>query len=747
MARIRLCLVGAIALVAINCQDHGLPTAAGPPISAEFFDATHGGGNPHFYLLPPLVSTPDLTKETFESGLLPSVRVTEMTASGTAFAQCKDELIAYLPASEFTPLKAYAAFWRPATFSNVAAPCIYRLQVELFGTRSKAGTVLGFADVQVISKTTLKYLKTGQYIPLPKDLTLPFWFFIGQGAVFFAQTGITDACRTGRDCAEAVLDPTKDNVVITKNQEAGIFIPKNAFGEFTDPITLVIEQQTERPCIPSGKLGLPQINANGTGCYRYRRFPSEVAQTQNLTVAMCVEVGLLTHDQADRLQIFRFDPEEDGGTATALQNAPAAFLPCEVTRFGLVTRLFNDLAALFGPRVLHAAAVHLGVGGSCVAGKCLSSPYFTWGLPGTLGKVSADPQVGTPGQVVGAPPSVQLLDPGNPNHVPPIPPQPIANATVRFEVVSGGGSITPPIGTGGSTVVLTTDPSGLARLGSWTLGSAPGTNKVQVVAPGANDTVTFTATSSAADLTIGQLEVQPANPTAGDALTLSGIVANSGGTASGPTTGTLCAVHFFSDGGSFGFCGGVDVPGLAPGGSAPINASLNPLQAGTYTVTANVDSAPNNVVESNENNAATGPTFTVAPASDVRIASVSLSSTTLTIGETAGAFNIPYTATIVNGTDATLSVVLIQAYVDQGAAHRAANGADVTCGPVVGALPPGTCPFAFSVEASNGTAGSGTLVPGDATARFELKRFDTVTQAETLLDTFRVPVTLVSPLQ
>src|SRR5207249_6424480 len=62
----------------------------------------------------------------------------------------------------------------------------------------------------------------------------------------------------------------------------------------------------------------------------------------------------------------------------------------------------------------------------------------------------------------------------------------------------------------------------------------------------------------------------------------------------------------------------------------------------------------------------------------------------------------PYTtlfrSTIVNGTDATLSVVLIQAYVDQGAAHRAANGADVTCGPVVGALPPGTCPEARSEE-------------------------------------------------
>src|SRR5881227_3971705 len=259
MPRIRSCIAGAVALVAVSCQDHSSPTAAFPPLSAEFRDAVHGGGNPHFYLLPPFVSTPDLTKETFESGLKPSVRVTELPgAAGTAFAGCTDEQITYLPAAEFTQLKAYAAFWRPASFSNVTAPCIYRLQVEVFGTASpNSGTVLGFADVQVISKTTLKYLKTGQYIPLPKDLTLPFWFFIGQGAVFFAQTGITDACRTSRDCAEAVLDPTKDNVVITKNQEAGIFIPKSAFGEFTDPITLVIEQQTERPCIPSGKLGLP----------------------------------------------------------------------------------------------------------------------------------------------------------------------------------------------------------------------------------------------------------------------------------------------------------------------------------------------------------------------------------------------------------------------------------------------------------------------------------------------------------
>jgi hypothetical protein len=98
-----------------------------------------------------------------------------------------------------------------------------------------------------------------------------------------------------------------------------------------------------------------------------------------------------------------------------------------------------------------------------------------------------------------------------------------------------------------------------------------------------------------------------------------------------------------------------------------------------------------------------------------------------------------------NSTGTTLSVVLIQAYIDQGTAHRGANGSDVTCGPSVGVLPAGTCPFSFTVGASNLGGGTGTLVPGPATAVFELRRFDSATNTETLLDTFTVPVTLRSP--
>ena len=118
--------------------------------------------------------------------------------------------------------------------------------------------------------------------------------------------------------------------------------------------------------------------------------------------------------------------------------------------------------------------------------------------------------------------------------------------------------------------------------------------------------------------------------------------------------------------------------------------------------------------------------------SAIRIDSLNLSSTTQSIG---GA-TIPYTAALFNGTGATVSSVLVQAYINQGSASRAAGGAVVSCAQVLGDLPAGVCNFNFSVSASNSNAGTGILVPGNATARFELRNNNT------LFSVFTVPVTL-----
>ena len=91
-----------------------------------------------------------------------------------------------------------------------------------------------------------------------------------------------------------------------------------------------------------------------------------------------------------------------------------------------------------------------------------------------------------------------------------------------------------------------------------------------------------------------------------------------------------------------------------------------------------------------------------------------------------------YTATIQNpGVDRSL--VLIQGWIRQGTARRAAGGGDVTCGPELGVLPNGSCQELGSIVASNATSGTGTLVPGAATFEVELRLFNGVTT--TVLDT------------
>lgn len=117
------------------------------------------------------------------------------------------------------------------------------------------------------------------------------------------------------------------------------------------------------------------------------------------------------------------------------------------------------------------------------------------------------------------------------------------------------------------------------------------------------------------------------------------------------------------------------------------------------------------------------------------IINLNLTSTTVPIG---GA-GVPYTATIDNVSSATFTNTIVQAWIDQPGASRPAAGAQVVCGAGTGVLPPGVCVDNLTLVANNMFAGSGTLTPGPATARFELSFGPTSTE----MQTFTVPITLV----
>ena len=66
---------------------------------------------------------------------------------------------------------------------------------------------------------------------------------------------------------------------------------------------------------------------------------------------------------------------------------------------------------------------------------------------------------------------------------------PRPSVTVKFTIRSGGGKLT-----GASAI---SDGNGIARVGSWTLGTTPGTNTIRAAIPNTTvPTVTFTATGT-----------------------------------------------------------------------------------------------------------------------------------------------------------------------------------------------------------------------------------------------------------
>jgi adhesin/invasin len=170
----------------------------------------------------------------------------------------------------------------------------------------------------------------------------------------------------------------------------------------------------------------------------------------------------------------------------------------------------------------------------------LSGSPVTFGATALAGPVAqvlaaaGDGQLATVNTVVATAPRVQVKDGGG---------NPVAGVTVTFAVTTGGGSVT-----GG---IDTTDASGLATVGSWTLDTLAGTNTLRATVAGL--TRTFTATGvagTAARLvaTAGDLQsavvgnavaIDPAvraedqfgNPVAGTSITFA--VSGGGGSVSG----------------------------------------------------------------------------------------------------------------------------------------------------------------------------------------------------------------------
>ncbi|HEX4599854.1 MAG TPA: hypothetical protein VH116_00570 [Gemmatimonadales bacterium] len=531
--------------VLVGCQDQARLTAP-RRLSAALSDGSVTGGNPHFFFLPPLVSQPSFSG-TFNPNIRPVVEVCQLDVDVLNLPLgCNATAPLILPGVPVLDLAdgLYQVNWDTG-LSGVLDDGFYRIRVRA----APGGTVLGFADIQLVDNhSEVRNVNTDQYIGLTDGRTVPIKFRIENGIV----------CQT-LDCFEGTVGPAGGTFVTTSGLAGTLFPP----GAVTQDVLLAIDRIDTRPCVP---VDLPQFN----GCYHFSTDPF-LAQgfATHVTVGICLDQGTLSHAQADLLHIAQFDA---GQPVRMLTNVPATFMPCDphhVTTVGSgfsggLRALARLLGSLLAPAELHAS--HLGVGGD--AG---SYSTFGWALPGLLGVVGDNP-LGVVGTAVATPPAVLVTDSlGNA----------IAGATVRFAVAGGGGAITGPVALTGS--------DGVARVGSWTLGSQSGPNTMTATTVGAtNSTVTLTVTAAAGPA--AQLVLTAGN---GQSATVSSAVATPPSVVvldqfNNPVTGVPVTFAVASGGGTVSPTAAVVTD--ASGAAALTAWTLGPT-AGTNTLTASVAGA------------------------------------------------------------------------------------------------------------------------------------------------------------
>ena len=457
MKRVVLVLLSFVAFVA--CRDEQSPTAAkGPAISAEIRDAVNGGGNPHFFWLPPIVAAPTFTG-VFNPRLSPVVEICSRNVSPCPDGQVHVRFTTtsgsggQIVRVDLTN-QLYIVNWNTDP-STEPVGSSFRIAVIVH----KA--VLGFADVDIVGTGQVRNANTGGDVQLVNGRTLPIKFRIEDGALCPSNSTL--------DCAEHIASPGTDNTIVSNNQQAGTFIPAGALSQ---PVTVTIVQNSTKRCIPA-PFALPEFE----DCYDFFTDPGPNQFNVPVTVAMCIDRESVPSTAVHQLQLFQFDV---GLPVRALQNVPARFLPCNGESSvgsrgsgvkGFLARLWRAVT----PRPLFAS--HLGVGGS--AG---SYSTFTWSFVPEIVTNSINPQLGAVGTPVLSAPTVLLRDTTAAHN-------PVAGVTVRF-TVEGGGTIVRDSAVTGS--------DGLASVGMWTLGTALGVNRVIATAIGAiGSPDTFTAVAAA----------------------------------------------------------------------------------------------------------------------------------------------------------------------------------------------------------------------------------------------------------
>ncbi len=439
-----------VALVA-GCQDASLPTFVDQfdvPL-LDIVDGAHGDdGNVDFFFFPPIaplpIDDPGFEADEFNPNLSPLVQICDP-------ATCPEDPVLEEPAElrrkTRKQLQQYGINWKTERSDRGR---VLRIRV-LVGK-----TVLGFADVQLVTTIRERMTVPEGTFPVLAGSRVPIRFWIENGAL---------CSPPGTDpCASTTVD-LGEGATIALNTGDRIDIPAQE-GREGEEVTVTMQGCADFDNLP---IDLPTFGA----CLDITADPMLIGERvleDPAIVSVCSQfVTGLDDMQEPLVTLHQFDLVDDEAVVMALPHtadfcdapvpAPgsSAGLPINLVRDGW--RIVRDgLTALVNPEPLSATTALLDQGNGGSTGTFGSS--FQLALPAQMDFVSEDDEsrFAAPGGTL--PAKVDVTDRNG---------DPVEGATVTFTIIEGNGSV------GSIQTVVVTGPDGRAEA-SWTLDDEPGSN-------------------------------------------------------------------------------------------------------------------------------------------------------------------------------------------------------------------------------------------------------------------------------
>ena len=389
------------ALMLTACQDAPMAIRAngvGPTLAIS--DGAHGG-NPFVFFLPPLVPQPAFDG-TFAPDADPTVAICTLVdnACGTVVTTFDGDDISILDGS-------FEVLWRTGTKHDISTAEDYRIEI-------RAGAlVLAFRDVDPKDspREVPAHPETNDLYAFLNGRTIPIKFRIEEG---FLCAALEFDDETG-ECNEGNLG---DGLIVQIPESGtGISVPAQ---DVDLPVAIAVE-----PC-PNGQDLPVDLPVYGT-CIQVRTSTPLPALSPLAAVFICEVPEQLDERQRDQIHLHKSEALDGSAPVFALPNAPG-LCPFEIDG---------------------APGINLNRG---AAGLTSGFSYFQFAMPAKMEIHDGDDQTAEPGAPVPVNPAVWVTD---------LDGFPVEGATVRFDVIGGGGAVSP--------VAVTTGANGVARV-TWVLG-------------------------------------------------------------------------------------------------------------------------------------------------------------------------------------------------------------------------------------------------------------------------------------